>query len=76
MCVLRCHEEGRAYLETHLERIPLTSNKRATKVLNICKQYELLDLGESACRPLPALRCVSSPTCVLLPPLPDWLFYC
>lgn len=48
----RCGDLGLACLEAHLEHVPLDSNKRAAKVLGICKKYNLMELHHELCRVL------------------------
>uniref|UniRef100_A0A8C5QWC0 Nuclear pore complex protein Nup85 n=1 Tax=Leptobrachium leishanense TaxID=445787 RepID=A0A8C5QWC0_9ANUR len=45
-----CPKLGRAYLELHIERIPLTTEKKALKVLRICEQRQMSDQVRSICK--------------------------
>lgn len=46
-----CPELGRASLELHVERIPLSTEQKALKVLRVCEQRQMTEQGEW---PLPA----------------------
>lgn len=41
-----CPEYGRAYLELHIERIPLNTEQKALKVLRICEQRQMHEQGD------------------------------
>lgn len=43
-----CPELGRVSLELHIERIPLSTEQKALKVLRICEQRQMTEQGESA----------------------------
>lgn len=43
-----CPELGRVYLELHIERIPLSTERKALKVLRICEQRQMTEQGEPA----------------------------
>ncbi|XP_053564883.1 nuclear pore complex protein Nup85 [Bombina bombina] len=45
-----CSELGRIYLELHIERIPLTTEKKALKVLRICEQRQMTEQVRSICK--------------------------
>ncbi|KAF7249010.1 Nuclear pore complex protein Nup85 [Varanus komodoensis] len=45
-----CPEYGRAYLEHHIERIPLETEHKALKVLRICEQRMLSEQVRSICK--------------------------
>ncbi|XP_015266227.1 PREDICTED: nuclear pore complex protein Nup85 isoform X2 [Gekko japonicus] len=45
-----CPEYGRAYLELHIERIPLDTEHKALKVLRICEQRMMSDQVRSICK--------------------------
>ncbi|CAH2302430.1 nuclear pore complex Nup85 [Pelobates cultripes] len=47
-----CPEQGRAYLELHIERIPLTTEKKALKVLQICEKRQMTEQVRSICKTL------------------------
>lgn len=52
-----CPELGRVYLELHIERIPLNTEKKALKVLRICEQRQMTDQVRSICK-IMAMRAV------------------
>lgn len=41
-----CPEFGRVSLELHIERIPLSTEQKALKVLRICEQRQMTEQGE------------------------------
>ncbi|NXU56460.1 NUP85 protein, partial [Turnix velox] len=41
-----CPEYGRVYLELHIERIPLTTEQKALKVLRICEERQMHEQGD------------------------------
>lgn len=43
-----CPELGRVSLELHIERIPLSTEQKALKVLRICEQRQMTEQGEPA----------------------------
>lgn len=43
-----CPELGRVSLELHIERIPLSTEQKALKVLRICERRQMTEQGESA----------------------------
>uniref|UniRef100_A0A8D0ECV7 Nuclear pore complex protein Nup85 n=1 Tax=Salvator merianae TaxID=96440 RepID=A0A8D0ECV7_SALMN len=45
-----CPEYGRAYLEHHIERIPLDTEHKALKVLRICEQRMMSEQVRSICK--------------------------
>ncbi|XP_066442218.1 nuclear pore complex protein Nup85 [Eleutherodactylus coqui] len=45
-----CPELGRVYLELHMERIPLTTEKKALKALRICEQRQMVEQVRSICK--------------------------
>ncbi|NWH76981.1 NUP85 protein, partial [Piaya cayana] len=45
-----CPEYGRAYLELHIERIPLNTEHKALKVLRICERRQMHDQVRSICK--------------------------
>jgi nuclear pore complex protein Nup85 len=45
-----CPTQGRHHMVLHLERIPLTSARKASKVLQLCRKFQLKELEESVCR--------------------------
>uniref|UniRef100_A0A7M4E759 Nuclear pore complex protein Nup85 n=1 Tax=Crocodylus porosus TaxID=8502 RepID=A0A7M4E759_CROPO len=45
-----CSEYGRVYLELHIERIPLTTEQKALKVLRICEQRQMHEQVRSICK--------------------------
>ncbi|XP_061472120.1 nuclear pore complex protein Nup85 isoform X2 [Rhineura floridana] len=45
-----CPEYGRAYLEHHIERIPLDTEHKALKVLRICEQRMMNEQVRSICK--------------------------
>lgn len=45
-----CPENGLNYLNLFIERIPLTSEKKASKVLRLCEKMGLIDLAQTICR--------------------------
>ncbi|XP_066471180.1 nuclear pore complex protein Nup85 [Tiliqua scincoides] len=45
-----CPEYGRAYLELHIERIPLDTEHKALKVLRICEQRMMSEQVRSICK--------------------------
>ena len=49
-----CPELGRVSLELHIERIPLTTEQKALKVLRVCEQRQMTEQGEWTL--LPAFR--------------------
>lgn len=58
-----CPELGRVSLELHIERIPLSTEQKALKVLRICEQRQMTEQGE------PALPLAYS---LLMLRQPDW----
>ena len=46
-----CPELGRVSLEMHIERIPLSTEQKALKVLRICEQRQMTEQGERALLP-------------------------
>uniref|UniRef100_A0A8V5HHJ5 Nuclear pore complex protein Nup85 n=1 Tax=Melopsittacus undulatus TaxID=13146 RepID=A0A8V5HHJ5_MELUD len=45
-----CPEYGRAYLELHIERIPLNTEQKALKVLRICERRQMQEQVRSICK--------------------------
>ncbi|XP_062886911.1 nuclear pore complex protein Nup85 isoform X2 [Mobula hypostoma] len=45
-----CPEFGRVYLELHIERIPLDTERKALKVLRICEQRQMTEQVRSICK--------------------------
>ncbi|XP_068118039.1 nuclear pore complex protein Nup85 [Hyperolius riggenbachi] len=45
-----CPEMGRVYLELLMERIPLTTEKKALKALRICEQRQMTEQVRSICK--------------------------
>ncbi|XP_013379129.1 nuclear pore complex protein Nup85-like [Lingula anatina] len=45
-----CPEFGRQYLEQYIEHIPLSSERKAHKVLRICEQRDMHDQANSICK--------------------------
>ncbi|NXY35729.1 NUP85 protein, partial [Pomatorhinus ruficollis] len=45
-----CPEYGRVYLELHIERIPLSTEQKALKVLRICEQRQMHEQVRSVCK--------------------------
>ncbi|XP_044154298.1 nuclear pore complex protein Nup85 [Bufo gargarizans] len=45
-----CPELGRVYLELHMERIPLSTEKKALKALRICEQRQMTEQVRSICK--------------------------
>lgn len=45
-----CPELGRASLELHIERIPLSTEQKALKVLRICEQRQMTEQVRSICK--------------------------
>ncbi|XP_069608268.1 nuclear pore complex protein Nup85 [Ranitomeya imitator] len=45
-----CPELGRVYLELHMERIPLTTEKKALKALRICEDRQMTEQVRSICK--------------------------
>ncbi|XP_042306220.1 nuclear pore complex protein Nup85 [Sceloporus undulatus] len=45
-----CPEYGRAYLEHHIERIPLDTEHKALKILRICEQRMISEQVRSICK--------------------------
>ncbi|KAJ6660311.1 hypothetical protein lerEdw1_017734 [Lerista edwardsae] len=45
-----CPEYGRAYLELHIERIPLDTEHKARKVLRVCEQRMMTEQVRSICK--------------------------
>ncbi|XP_015988007.1 nuclear pore complex protein Nup85 isoform X3 [Rousettus aegyptiacus] len=45
-----CPELGRVSLELHIERIPLTTEQKALKVLRICEQRQMTEQVRSICK--------------------------
>ncbi|KAM4664480.1 nuclear pore complex protein Nup85 [Discoglossus pictus] len=45
-----CPELGRIYLELHMERIPLTTERKALKVLRVCEQRQMSEQVRSICK--------------------------
>uniref|UniRef100_A0A8D2PUJ8 Nuclear pore complex protein Nup85 n=1 Tax=Zosterops lateralis melanops TaxID=1220523 RepID=A0A8D2PUJ8_ZOSLA len=45
-----CPEYGRVYLELHIERIPLSTEQKALKVLRICEQRQMHEQVRSICK--------------------------
>lgn len=41
-----CPELGRVSLELHIERIPLSTEQKALKVLRVCEQRQMTEQGE------------------------------
>ncbi len=42
-----CPQQGRAYMEAYIQRIPLETSKKASKVLRLCEKYELKEQGKN-----------------------------
>jgi nuclear pore complex protein Nup85 len=47
-----CPAQGRHHLALQLERVPLSSARKASKVLHLCRKFQLKEQGESVCRVL------------------------
>ncbi|XP_010814825.1 nuclear pore complex protein Nup85 isoform X1 [Bos taurus] len=47
-----CPELGRVSLELHIERIPLTTEQKALKVLRVCEQRQMTEQVRSICKVL------------------------
>ncbi|XP_069398220.1 nuclear pore complex protein Nup85 isoform X1 [Ovis canadensis] len=45
-----CPELGRVSLELHIERIPLTTEQKALKVLRVCEQRQMTEQVRSICK--------------------------
>ncbi|XP_005998300.1 nuclear pore complex protein Nup85 isoform X2 [Latimeria chalumnae] len=45
-----CPEFGRVYLELHIERVPLSTERKALKVLRICEQRQMAEQVRSICK--------------------------
>ncbi|XP_069785475.1 nuclear pore complex protein Nup85 isoform X2 [Narcine bancroftii] len=45
-----CPEFGRVYLELHIERVPLDTERKALKVLRICEQRQMSEQVRSICK--------------------------
>ncbi|XP_029914044.1 nuclear pore complex protein Nup85 [Myripristis murdjan] len=45
-----CPEFGRVYLELHIERVPLDTERKALKVLRICEQRQMPEQVRSICK--------------------------
>ncbi|KAM9296928.1 nuclear pore complex protein Nup85 [Gastrophryne carolinensis] len=45
-----CPEKGRVYLELLMERIPLTTERKALKALRICEQRQMTEQVRSICK--------------------------
>ncbi|KAM8946149.1 nuclear pore complex protein Nup85 isoform 2-T2 [Pelodytes ibericus] len=45
-----CPELGRFYLELHMERIPLSTERKALKALRICEQRQMTEQVRSICK--------------------------
>ncbi|KAM5309838.1 nuclear pore complex protein Nup85 isoform 2-T2 [Glossophaga mutica] len=45
-----CPELGRVSLEMHIERIPLSTEQKALKVLRICEQRQMIEQVRSICK--------------------------
>ncbi|XP_053309489.1 nuclear pore complex protein Nup85 [Spea bombifrons] len=45
-----CPQLGRVYLELHMERIPLTTERKALKALRICEQRQMTEQVRSICK--------------------------
>uniref|UniRef100_A0A4W3GDF1 Nuclear pore complex protein Nup85 n=1 Tax=Callorhinchus milii TaxID=7868 RepID=A0A4W3GDF1_CALMI len=45
-----CPEFGRVYLELHIERVPLNTERKALKVLRICEQRQMNEQVRSICK--------------------------
>uniref|UniRef100_A0A8C5TXN8 Nuclear pore complex protein Nup85 n=1 Tax=Malurus cyaneus samueli TaxID=2593467 RepID=A0A8C5TXN8_9PASS len=45
-----CPQYGRVYLELHIERIPLSTEQKALKVLRICEQRQMHEQVRSICK--------------------------
>ncbi|XP_075702838.1 nuclear pore complex protein Nup85 isoform X2 [Rhinoderma darwinii] len=45
-----CPELGRIYLELHMERIPLSTERKALKALRICEQRQMTEQVRSICK--------------------------
>ncbi|XP_078257347.1 nuclear pore complex protein Nup85 [Rhinoraja longicauda] len=45
-----CPDMGRVYLELFIERIPLTTERKALKVLRICEQRQMTEQVRSICK--------------------------
>ncbi|KAH0629481.1 hypothetical protein JD844_011571 [Phrynosoma platyrhinos] len=54
-----CPEYGRAYLEHHIERIPLDTEYKALKVLRICEQRMMNEQVRSICKTM-AMKAVQN----------------
>ena len=58
-----CPELGRVSLELHIERIPLSTEQKALKVLRVCEQRQMTEQGELALLPAyPLCSCRVSQT--------------
>ncbi|MEE6522356.1 hypothetical protein FKM82_020851, partial [Ascaphus truei] len=45
-----CAEFGRTYLELHMERIPLNTERKALKALRVCEQRQMTEQVRSICK--------------------------
>ncbi|XP_059509765.1 nuclear pore complex protein Nup85 isoform X5 [Stegostoma tigrinum] len=45
-----CPQFGRIYLELYIERVPLTTERKALKVLRICEQRQMTEQVRSICK--------------------------
>lgn len=41
-----CHMQGQHYMQLLVERVPLTSDRRANKLIHLCQRYNLKEQGE------------------------------
>lgn len=54
-----CPELGRVYLELHMERIPLNTERKALKALRICEQRQMTEQVRSICKTM-AMQAMSN----------------
>ncbi len=40
-----CPQQGRAYMEAYIERVPVDSERKVVKVLRVCEKYQLKEKG-------------------------------
>ncbi|XP_064393229.1 nuclear pore complex protein Nup85-like [Halichondria panicea] len=45
-----CPQQGRAYMEAYIERVPVDSERKVVKVLRVCEKYQLKEKAQSVCR--------------------------
>lgn len=70
-----CPEYGRVYLELHIERIPLSTEQKALKVLRICEQRQMHEQGwcifQSRCFAVLQLNLLTLTLALLCPASPQ-----